>query len=135
MEPHPLDPNFIDFGPWEHRVYGNKHLSEWALVDEEDYQWATHWCWCPKRDKRGKVYYRRSISTYDLTGQRTGAQSFYLHIEIMKRIMPQPSAKLCIVDHWNGNSLDNRRCNLRWATHSQNSYNVHGSAYRQGKLV
>lgn len=41
----------------------------------------------------------------------------YMHREIMS---PPPG---CVVDHVNGNRLDNRRCNLRIASRSQNAAN------------
>lgn len=38
-------------------------------------------------------------------------------------IMGTPPAKM-VIDHWNGNGLDNRRCNLRFATRSLNKHNM-----------
>ncbi len=51
-------------------------------------------------------------------------------ISMHRLILPTPPDK--IVDHINGDGLDNRRANLRIATHQQNSFNVrsHGGASR-----
>lgn len=110
----------------EYRIYGNAKASIWAIVDEEDYAFFMRWRWCPKSCKRGKVYLRRAIGE-NLNGVRLRTSSVYLHVEIMKRTgieIPCPQHKL--VDHLNGNSLDCRRINLRWATSSMNNRNLHG---------
>lgn len=126
--PDPFDPNGWEQPSKEFRVYLDDRAETFALVDEEDYHWAIKWRWNIKRCKRLKEYARRAVSTYHEGGERKGARSIYLHIEIMKRTSVQPiSANHKLVDHRNGKSLDCRRKNLRWATHSMNSYNTHGS--------
>ena len=37
--------------------------------------------------------------------------------------LPNPENKRCI-DHIDRNKLNNKLCNLRWASHSENNYNV-----------
>lgn len=115
-----IDPN------WEYRIYGDDRASVWAVVDEVDYQWAIQWRWNPKRF-RGKVYLRRAVNKY-AEGVRIGAATLYLHIEIMRRSGVIPlSDQHVLVDHRNGDSLDCRRHNLRWATSSINRINRGGS--------
>lgn len=102
----------------QHRIYGDNRESVFALIDEEDYHWAVQWSWGPKLSRGGsKIYlYRHSRGV-----------SYYLHKEIMKRNEPEPpSPEHTIADHRNGQSLDCRRANLRWATPSQNSLNING---------
>lgn len=111
----------------EFRIYGDDHASVWSVVDEIDYQWCIQWLWSPKYSKGDKKFYlRRSIQTG--VGQYTRTQhTRFLHTEIMERtgILP-PSPLHILVDHRDGNSMNCRRANLRWATHSMNNKNVNG---------
>jgi hypothetical protein len=77
-----------------------------ALVDDEDYEWLCESSWSATL-KRGVPY---------ACGRRKG-KFVYMH----RLIIDAPSA--LDVDHINHNSIDNRRCNLRLATRSQNNMN------------
>jgi len=108
----------------EHRIYGNDQASIWAIVDEEDYHWFVQWRWTAKVSRGGKKIYLFRPAYAGGARRR----SIYLHVEIMKRTgIEPPSAVHGITDHRNGNSLDCRRRNLRWATRSMNRRNIFGS--------
>lgn len=108
-----------------------------CLVDEEDYLYFTRWLWVPKVSRgEKKIYFRRAVNEYYGTRDDRRTYSVYLHIEILRRAQGDaPTRARCIADHWNGNSLDNRRTNLRWATVRENNRNKFGSAFYQRQML
>ena len=84
---------------------------KFAVVDEEDYYRLGNFGWCA-RTSFGKTYAIRFVDM-----PKRGAVMISMHREIMNH------PKGLLVDHRNRNTLDNRKENLRLATHSQNSFN------------
>lgn len=101
-----------------------------VILDEVDYEWAKRWSWQPQPDRTEKKHYASRPT------RRGGkAVRVYLHKEIVRRAYgPPPSPAHVIGDHKNGDSLDCRRENLRWATRSENAKNLHGIVARQPGL-
>lgn len=64
-----------------------------------------------------KKHWRFSANKY------AASKDAYLHRAVMERILCRKLLKSEKVDHINGNGLDNRRENLRLATHAQNLHN------------
>ena len=77
-----------------------------TLVDEEWYEMLSKLCWRKRRARKDSSWY--VVTTIDST-------TYNLH-----RIICETD---CIVDHINGDSLDNRSSNLRSATYHQNRLN------------
>ena len=75
-----------------------------ALVDDEDFPVVSQHKWCAHK-KKGYIFY---------AVRRSGKKFVYLHNQIMGGLR---------VDHVNGDGLDNRRCNLRFASHPENCRN------------
>lgn len=91
-----------------------------AIVDDEDYEFLMQWNWYAMQAGRGayKKYY---------AARGSRKKNLRMH----QALCPAPEGME--TDHINGNSLDNRRCNLRICTHRQNIWNrkaVRGSASR-----
>lgn len=76
---------------------------KFAIVDDEDFDWLMQCKWT--YDAKGYAY--RKVKKVTL----------FMHRAILNASGP------VIVDHINGNGLDNRRCNLRIVTVAQNVYN------------
>jgi hypothetical protein len=91
------------------RIYLGEGL--YTIVDPEDYYRYGHMKWCLGAHR---------ARPYAVCGVRQKDGS--IKTESLHRIIKKPRKGL-VVDHWNNNSLDNRKSNLRSATHAQNSYN------------
>ena len=92
-----------------------------ALVDDKDEELVRQHKWRGKRDKH-TIYARAHIR-----GPRP-RKTVLMH----NLIMPTPEGMQ--MDHANGNGLDNRRENLRLATHSQNSANADKQRTYNGRV-
>jgi hypothetical protein len=82
-----------------------------TIVDPDKYYWLNSYHWFIDGNGK-KIYVVRTILLAN------GKKKFMrMHREIMN------SPVGLYVDHRNGNTFDNRKANLRLATHAQNSYN------------
>lgn len=81
-----------------------------VLVDIEDFESLNTFSW-NRRKNGGTCYAVRRIK------EKGVAKIIWMHREI------SGVAAGLMVDHINGNGLDNRRCNLRGATNAQNQWN------------
>jgi len=88
---------------------------EIALVDNEDYDVVMKYRWRTTKNKRGTTYATTTIWVKEKKSQT--------QLSMHKKIMGTPPRKGLMVDHKNRKTLDNRRCNLRWVTPTQNSFN------------
>ena len=87
----------------------------WTIVDDEDCEWACQWTWRLSKNNTHRIGYAGR-------GVRVNGKikTIYLHREIAKRAGIDTSQ---LVDHISGDSLDNRRANLRAASHAGNVQN------------
>lgn len=85
-----------------------------AIVDDEDYERVARFTWCLHRSGNGKLYAGR------ITRVRGRRRKVKLHRYLLRCRPGQ------LGDHRNGDGLDNRRRNLRRATHAQNNQNKKG---------
>jgi hypothetical protein len=101
---------WFKYGYTYRRIYLGE--GQWAKVDEDIYYKFGHLKWCAVGDD-GKKYAARIVE--EANSRRIKTE--YLH----RKIMNPPEGLL--VDHKNGDRLDDRLDNLRLATHSQNACN------------
>jgi hypothetical protein len=82
-----------------------------CLIDTQDYALVKGYRWSAYKDHHGKTHY---VET-NIRGDGSVNTSIAMH----RILLPE----LDEIDHENGNGCDNRRSNLRAATHSQNVAN------------
>lgn len=90
-----------------------------VLVDDEDFEKLSKFSWQAIDKGGGRVYARRSKRI----GKRSEGKQiiYYMHREILNAKQGE------YVDHINGNTLDNRKQNLRICSNLQNSRNRIGN--------
>lgn len=79
---------------------------KYTIVDADTYEWASKLKWYASNWKTGFYATRRK-----------GKNNTSLHREIMQ------APKGLMVDHINGDTLDNRKCNLRLCSNKENQRN------------
>lgn len=88
-----------------------------AIVDVADHEWLDQWRWCVLQ------------CTYAVRRRPGRGGVILMHREILGLVHGDPREG----DHINGVKLDNRRANLRIATHAENAQNRHrGTGYGRG---
>ena len=94
-----------------------KHINltqnEKTIIDDEDYDFISQYRWHAHNG-----YADRKIRNF-----RNEEKVQHMHREIMRRQLQRDLMQVEEVDHINGNTFDNRRCNLRIATRLQNCAN------------
>jgi hypothetical protein len=83
---------------------------KFAIVDDEDYDWLMTWKWCVHHPTKNTFY---AVSSWCSP-----------QISMHRLLMRYPNNGL-LVDHLNGDGLDNRKHNLRVCTHRENLQNMH----------
>ena len=118
----------------ESKKYGNYTV----LIDEEDWDKVKNYTWRlfydtkysrigairtnvirEPREKRNPVFTSRRGGTWEKRGFKE--KQINIHNVILDH---DPNKSNLIVDHINGNVLDNRKCNLRLCTRAENARNA-----------
>ena len=86
---------------------------QFAIFDIDDYDLVVKYTWCAVWNKYTNSYYAQT--------QTVGYSGKVGSVHMQRIIMDAP--KGMVVDHINHDTLDNRRCNLRLATKSENMMN------------
>jgi hypothetical protein len=106
-----------ELAPGPYRIWLSDVL--YCVVSPEDFEWAKQWKWHATENSTGLKFYATRVTRERGTRKQI---KIYLHKEILKRagkIPPSPAHT--IGDHYDGQSLNDRRSNLFWSTIKQNN--------------
>jgi hypothetical protein len=87
---------------------------QWAIISLIDYDELMRWKWYARWNPGMKSFY--ACRKINVNGKTVTVQ---MHRQVLGLVQDDPRKG----DHKNTNTLDNRRSNLRIATHSQNMHN------------
>ena len=93
------------------KIYATNDESP-ILVDQDDYEWLIEKKWWITPSGYARTYLGKDIKI-----------SKYVYKFMQQLIMGEPPKEKMMIDHIDGNKLNNCRKNLRWATYIQNNYN------------
>lgn len=103
----------LDGTPWAWLQLGVRR-PVWCLISRARLPWAQQWAWNAGwwPNTPHKLYGKRNVGA--------ARRTIYIHREIQSAKEPAP-APYYVVDHINGQSLDDRDENLRWLTSWENT--------------
>lgn len=105
----------------KHVTYRGQKIE--IVIDKADESKFDQHTWTASNNGKGRLYVLRTV--WNGTGKKQG--KVYLH----RFLTNAPTGQ--IVDHINGNSLDNRKCNLRVGTRVENNMNRPANKTRRGR--
>lgn len=128
----------VPFGP----RYLDDHASAFCVVDDADRDWALRWNWRLVWSNRWRTTpkpYVTRVTNKPGTSKTKGNNinlTIYMHVEICTMAWgPPPNSWQILADHKDGNSFNNRRSNLRWASYSQNRRNLFGACAEEERAL
>lgn len=115
------------------RIESAKYGTHYALVDDEDYELVSKYRWnlSPtfSRDKKLNGKLSGFYAIHSFFKRKPDGSPGYTSIKMHRLIVGR---RKIIIDHKNRNGLDNRRCNIRMATNSQNGANAMHTTSKSG---
>jgi hypothetical protein len=87
-----------------------------AIVDDEDFEYLNQWKWFAHKDIKNKKFY--AVRNCKISNNKRCRL-------LLHRIIIKNTNTKMHTDHCNGNTLDNRKINLRICTASENLTNKH----------
>lgn len=100
----------------ECRIWLDPANNIYCTLDPEDFEWAVKYTWHAMPDRHKRKFYASRTTRVKGVGVR-----YYMHKEILERQGLKKRKTQTIGDHLDGDSLNNRRYNLKWATPKQNA--------------